>query len=145
MTHCPGTDALATIAGALEWDVEQGIKHLSSCESCASNLHALRSVHDTFDVREEVPESVVAGIRAAISASAQQESARGKRVQSFGDVIEAALAGLTALAVVNTGGLDVGSTVNASVFVVVATSLFAYRVMRSNHSTAVRSSSPSIQ
>ena len=145
MTSCPGTDALATIAGALDWDVEQGIKHLSNCESCASNLDALRSVHAGFDVREEVPENVVANIAAAITESARQERARGKRVQSLGDVIEAALAGFTALAVVNTGGLEVGAAVNASVFAVVATSLFAYRVLRSNHSTAARSSSPSIQ
>jgi hypothetical protein len=145
MTSCPGTDALATIAGALEWDVEQGIKHLSRCETCASNLHALRSVHEAFDVREEVPESVVASIAGAITQSARRERARGKRVQSLGDVIEATLAGFTALAVVNTGGLEVGAAVNASVFAVVATSLFAYRVLRSSHSTAVRSSSPSIQ
>ena len=145
MTNCPGTDALATIAGALEWDVEQGIKHLSTCETCARNLHALRSVHDTYDVREEVPETVLTRISATITESAQQERARGKRVQSLGDVIEAALAGLTALVVVNTGGLEVGAAANASVFAVVATSLFAYRVLRSNHATAVRSSSPSIQ
>ncbi|HEY0305854.1 MAG TPA: hypothetical protein VGC44_12860 [Longimicrobiales bacterium] len=145
MTNCPGADALATIAGALEWDVEQGIKHLSSCEVCGEQLRALRAVRVAYDVREDVPASVVARIGDAIGAAAARERTRGKRTQSLGDIIEAVLAGLTALTLLSTGGMDVPVAVGAGVFGLVATSLFAYRVTRSSHATAVRSSSGSIQ
>jgi hypothetical protein len=137
MTNCPGTDALATIAGALEWDVEQGLKHLSSCEACSEELRALRDVRVAYDEREAVPESVVSRIGSAIDAVAARERARGQRVHNLGDLVEAALAGLTAVTLLSTGGVDVPLLMRAGVFALVATSLFAYRTIRSSHSTAV--------
>ena len=145
MNSCPGTDALATIAGALEWDVETGIRHLSSCESCAHQLGVLRDVRLAYEIDAPLPAGMERRITSALHEAAFREEKRTRRAQGIGDLIEAILAGATALAVVNTGGVDVSAAVSAGVFAVVATSLFAYRVIRSTHATAVRSSSPSIQ
>ena len=145
MNHCPGTDALTTIAGALEWDVEQGIAHLGSCASCGGQLRALRDVRTAYAAEERLPDVVTQKITAALAEAAALERTRRKRSQNLGDVVEALLAGGTALAILNTGGMDVPAVLSAAVFAVVATSLFSYRVIRSSHSTAVRSSSPSIQ
>lgn len=145
MNTCPGTDALTTIAGALEWDVDAGIRHLSSCEACADQLRALRDVRIAYETHELLPHGIEQRITHALHEEGLREGRRTRRGRSAGDLIEAILAGGTALAVVNTGGVDVSAALSTIVFGVVATSLFAYRVIRSTHSTAVRSSSPSIQ
>ena len=137
MSNCPGTDALATIAGALEWEVDEGLKHLTSCTACGEQLRALRDVHSAYEAHEPVPESVLARVNAVIADEAAGERAKHRKVQNLGDLVEAILAGVTALAVVNTGGINVPAALSAAVFAVVATSLFAYRTIRSSHSTAV--------
>jgi predicted anti-sigma-YlaC factor YlaD len=136
MSDCPGTDALATIAGALEWDVDEGVKHLTSCDACREQLRALRDVYVAYEASESVPEHVLARVGSAVAHEAARERSRGRKVENVGDVIEAILAGATAMAVLQTGGLDVPAALRIVVFGVVATSLFAYRTIRSSHSTA---------
>jgi hypothetical protein len=145
MTRCPGTDALTTIASALEWDVEDGMRHLSSCAACAAQLHALQATHEAFEETSEVAGADVDRIMSAIAQQAEQEHTRGRRAQTLGDVIEALLAGATAVTVVSASGAPAPQAINALTFVIVASALFAYRVFFSSQSSASRSSSPSIQ
>jgi hypothetical protein len=145
MSQCPGTDALVTIAGALEWDVEAGLKHLTTCESCSEELRALHDVHAAYEAEEPVPDRVLARIDRLVADAAVRERAWGRRAQNLGDIVEALLAGATALAVLAAGGLQMPATLSVTVFAITATSLFGYRVFASSHSTAARNSSPSIQ
>ncbi|HET9439840.1 MAG TPA: hypothetical protein VFO52_06700 [Longimicrobiales bacterium] len=145
MSNCPGADALVTIAGALAWDVDEGIRHLTSCVQCRNQLQLLASVHGTYDGYDDLSEQALAQITLTLSAEAEREAHRGRRARAVGDVAEALLAGGTAVAVVSASGLAVSGTLGAGLFVVVATSLFGYRVMRSSHATAAPNSSPSIQ
>ena len=145
MSNCPGTDALTTIAGALEWNVEDGLRHLSTCPDCVQQLRTVQSAHAAYEERAEVPERVVAMINHTLTQAAAQETARGRRAQSIGNLVEAMLAGGTAVAVLNAGGLSASLDVSATIFAMVATSLFGYRVWRSSQATASTSSSPSIQ
>jgi hypothetical protein len=133
MNQCPGTDALTTIAGALEWDVEAGIRHLSTCDACERQLRALREVRVAYEIEAPLPPHVAERITTALRDEAAREERRTNRAQNAGNFIEAILAGGTALAVVNTGGVDVPPALSAGVFAVVATSLFAYRAIRSSH------------
>lgn len=145
MSNCPGTDALVTIAGALAWDVDEGIRHLTSCVQCREQLQLLASVHGTYDEYDDLNAQTIAQITQMLAAEAGQEARRGRRVRAMGDVAEALLAGGTAVAVVSASGLTVSGMLSAGLFAVVATSLFGYRVIRSSQATASPNSSPSIQ
>jgi hypothetical protein len=145
MNDCPGTDALTTIASALEWDVEDGLRHLSSCADCAQQLRIVQTTHAAYEEHEVVPDSMVALITKQLAEQAAHETVRGRRAQSLANVVEALLAGGTAVTVLNTGGLSTPIDLSATVFAMVATSLFSYRVWRSNQATASASSAPSIQ
>jgi hypothetical protein len=145
MKDCPGSDALTTIASALDWDVDSGLRHLSTCTDCAQQLRSVESTHAAYDERVAVPERVVSAITNRLSQEAALESARGQKTQSIGNVIEALLAGGTAVTVLNTGGLSTPPTLTVTVFAIVATSLFSYRVFRSSHASTSANSSSAIQ
>jgi hypothetical protein len=136
MKNCPGTDALTTVASALEWDVEGGVRHLSSCSECAQRLHALQLTHEVYDESEELVARDVDSIMNMLAGAADRERARGQRTQVFGNVIEALLAGASAVAVVSASDLPAPTTVTALTFAVVATALFAYRVFTSRRVAA---------
>lgn len=143
--NCPGADALATIAAALDWNVEHGLRHLDTCAVCAEQLHALQLTHDAFEERVAVSDDVVARISHLIAAEAQQETRRERQRNKLGNVIEAILAGLTGVVVASSGGVGVARAATVLIFGAVAMSVFAYRVFASSQATASRSSSPSIQ
>jgi hypothetical protein len=136
MKDCPGTDALATVASALDWDVEGGVRHLSSCPDCAQRLQALQLTHEAYDESEELAPRTVDRIMNTLANAAEHERARGQRTQVFGNVIEALLAGCSAVAVVSASDLPAPTTVTALTFAVVATALFGYRVFSSRRVAA---------
>ena len=145
MTECPSTDALTTIADALAWDVDAGLRHLASCSKCAVELDALQTTHVAYEEQQVVAGDVVADITTALSNAARVERARQQQKQSIGNIIEAILAGATALAVASGGGMAITNPGAVAIFAVVASGLFGYRVLTSSHSMDVRNSSPSIQ
>jgi lysozyme family protein len=145
MSECPGTDALTTIASALDWDVENGVRHLSSCPNCAQQLHALQVTYEVYDESENFAAKDVDRIMHKIAGEAEREHVRDRKKQTVANVIEALLAGGTAVTVLNASGSGAAPAASALTFAIVATALFAYRVFASSHAIASRSSSPSIQ
>ena len=136
MKNCPGTDALTTVASALEWDVQGGVRHLNSCPECAQRLHALQVTHDVYEESEELAARDVDGIMTVLASAAEQERVSGQRKEVWGNIIEAMLAGASAVAVVSASDLPAPTTVTALTFAVVATALFAYRVFTSRRVAA---------
>ena len=136
MKSCPGTDALTTVASALEWDAQGGIQHLSTCPECAQRLHALQLTHEVYDESEELAARDVDRIMNVLASEAERERARDQRNQVWGNIIEAMLAGASAVAVVSASDLPAPTTVTALTFAVVATALFAYRVFTSRRAAA---------
>ena len=143
--NCPSADALTTIAGALDWDVEHGLQHLNTCRACVEQLRTLQVTHQVFEESVAVSDDVVAKITHLISAEAQHEAAREQRRHTFGNVIEAVLAGVTGVVVASGGGVGLSGSVTALVFTAVATAVFAYRVFASSQAVASRNSPASIQ
>lgn len=147
MNECPGTDALTTIASALEWDVDNGVRHLNSCATCAEQLRALQVTRESYDESIEVSRQDVDGILRKISVAADQERTRDRRKHTVGNFVEAMLAGGTAVTVLSASGSGVSAAAlpGALTFAVVAAAVFSYRVFASSQATASASSSPSIQ
>jgi hypothetical protein len=143
--NCPSADALTTIAGALDWEVERGLHHLNTCSACAEQLRALQFTHDAFGESVAVGDDVVARITHLISAEARHEAAREHRRHTLGNVIEAVLAGATGVVVASGGGVGLSGGATALVFAAVATAVFGYRVFASSQADASRNSPASIQ
>jgi hypothetical protein len=101
------TDALIAIGEALDWDVPGGLRHLESCGDCRAELDALRLSRSALTEREEVPARVVNDITRAVSAAATVERRRVARKRDWIGVAEAVLAGLTALIVVISSGVEI--------------------------------------
>jgi hypothetical protein len=127
MKDCPSTDALATIAGALEWDVEAGMRHLNSCALCAEQLQMLQITHDAYEERAEISPSDVNSIMQAIAQESARERVRGRRTRTLGDIVEALLAGGTAVTVISASAGAAPTNVMVLTFAIVATALFGYR------------------
>jgi glycerol dehydrogenase-like iron-containing ADH family enzyme len=130
MSKCPGTDALTTIASALEWDVEQGLRHVNTCPECAEQLRALQLTHQAYEEGEEVSPVEVNSIVAALADARAAEHVRNRRTSRIGDVVEALLAGGTAVTVLNATGTAAPTSVAVATFGVVAMGLLGYRVMK---------------
>jgi hypothetical protein len=145
MKQCPGTDALASIGAALDWNTAEGLRHLISCDKCSAQLRTMQMTHAAFAKTEVVNDDVVAKITHLISVEATNERERGRRVRNIGWGVEAALAGATALTVANGGSSELSSAVSAIVFALAATGVLAYRVFASSQLNASRSSGASIQ
>ena len=145
MNQCPNIDSLATLCAALDWNADNQLRHLVSCEHCLEQLRLLEATHRSFAISEEVGDDVVAKITHLISAEAAHEKARSQRAQKLGFGIEALLAGLTAVTIANGGGVGLSESVSATIFALAGSSVLAYRVFASSQSSASRSSGPSIQ
>jgi hypothetical protein len=143
--NCPGADALATIAGALDWDVQHGLQHLNTCNACAEQLRALQFTHDAFEDSIPLGDDVVARITHLVSVEARHDKTREQRRYKLGNAIEAALAGLTGVVVASGGGVGLSGGATTVVFAAVAAVVFGYRVFASSHASASRSSPASIQ
>jgi hypothetical protein len=143
--NCLGADVLTTIANALDWDVEHGLRHLNTCNICGDQLRALQVTHDAFAESVAVSDDVVAKITHLISAEADHEQARERRRHKLGNIVEALLAGLTGVMVASGGGVGMSGSATALVFAAVATTVFGYRAFASSHASASRNSAASIQ
>lgn len=104
MMECPGSDALATIAAALDWNVEEALEHVRTCADCRGRLATLTATHAAFQADEMVPEYVVARITGAIAGEARGNAERARAGERTARAIEAVLAGATALVIVLAAG-----------------------------------------
>lgn len=128
MTRCLDTDTLATVGAALEWDVEAGARHLLGCASCQDTLRQLASAHAAL--AEEVPPRAgfIEDVMRALPVDEPEPVATGWKVA---DLVNPALAAVTALAVIVAGAGDALSApavpMVAAAFVALGTALWNRR------------------
>jgi predicted anti-sigma-YlaC factor YlaD len=48
MRGCLDRDALVTLGAALDWEIEERLRHLAECESCRAELKRLATVHSVL-------------------------------------------------------------------------------------------------
>jgi predicted anti-sigma-YlaC factor YlaD len=104
MNECIDTDRLATVAGALEWDVERRLDHLARCAHCRAELRELAQLHELL-AGEIAPAPGLAD-RVAASIAAEQPAREPRRPRERAPLLLAlvfALATLTAFTVLLLG------------------------------------------
>jgi hypothetical protein len=109
MSECPDTDAIATIGSALRWNVQEGLRHLQTCDDCRDRIDVLQATHAAFTVVEAIDDAVLARIPAALSAEARSERTRTRTIRRRAAVAEALLAGAAAPIALITSGVAIGS------------------------------------
>jgi hypothetical protein len=130
MKGCPDTDAMVTIADAMNWEVAEGLRHLQTCEECRTRVEALQLTRAAFTEEEPVEAADVQRISAALGAAAHSERARAHAARRWADAIEAVMAGITAVILLVSGGIEIRSISAALLgFALGATFLIVGRVL----------------
>jgi anti-sigma factor RsiW len=126
MRECPDTDAIITVAAALDWDVAEGLRHLKTCDDCRARLGALRVTRAAISEAEPVPEAALARVAEALRAEASEERGRSVRGDRWVSALEAALAAVGAPLVLATSGIEIGSIAAGLVAGAVGAGLLMY-------------------
>lgn len=111
MRHCPGTNDLITIAEALEWKVAEGLEHLQGCEDCRAQLATLQGARAALVDTEPIDAATVERLASALRAEAERERARAQFAHRWMNATEVVLAGMTAVVVLVSSGIRIGSVV----------------------------------
>ena len=111
MNDCMGTDALASIAAALEWKLDAGLEHLRTCAECRTRLAVMVSIHQAVALEIDVPEKTLTSIGQAIKRESDLERGRSRNIEVFVKGAEALLAGVTAVVAVISARVDLGGSV----------------------------------
>lgn len=109
MTRCPDTDALVAVGDALGWNINDGLQHLRSCETCRATLETLQLTRSALHDAEPVDDATLARITAALAAERRSERTRSRNTQRWTNTIEALLAGAAAPALLVSSGIEIGS------------------------------------
>ena len=110
MKECLDTDAIVTVAAALDWDVAEGLRHLTTCDDCRARIDTLRVTHAAMSEISAVPDDALARVTDAVRAEAREERGRTRRADRWASALEAALAGVGAPLVLASSGIEIGST-----------------------------------
>ena len=130
---CPDTDAIVTIATALDWEIEAGLEHLQRCAECNTRIGVLQATRVALAQAESVDPALEARIGQALRARAKLESAetpqstgtgrRSARAARVISVAEAVLAGAVAPALLILSDIPLASPTVALVTFVLASGL----------------------
>ena len=126
MKECLDTDAIVTVAAALDWDVAEGLRHLNSCDDCRARIETLRVTHAAMSEVNAVPDAALARVADAVRAQAREERGRGRRAHRWASALEAALAAVGAPLVLASGGIEIGSTAVGLVAAALGAALLLY-------------------
>ena len=107
MNECPGTDAIIAVADALSWNVSDGLRHLQTCDECRARLEVLQLTRSGFMESEPVEPEVLQRISAALGAAAEAERERARERERWGSLAEAVLAGVAALIILVSSGIEI--------------------------------------
>jgi transcriptional regulator NrdR family protein len=127
MSKCPDTDALTSVASALDWDSENGIRHLSSCADCQQQLRTLEQTHVAYAETGSVAATDIERILQKLSTAREEEEVRQRGGRTLTNLVEAALAGATALTIVQASGATAPATLTAIIFALTAGAVLGYR------------------
>jgi hypothetical protein len=107
MSRCPETDAILTIGDAFGWDVEEGLRHLQTCDDCRARIEVLRLAHAGLAETEPVDVAVLRNVTAAVGAAAARDRQRSRTAGVLAQWAEPVLAGVTALVIVTSSRVPV--------------------------------------
>lgn len=110
MKECLDTDAIVTVAAALDWDVAESLRHLNTCDDCRARIDTLRVTHAAMSEVSPVPDDALARVGDALRAEAREERAHGRRADRWASALEAAFACVGAPLVLASSGIEIGST-----------------------------------
>ena len=109
MSGCLDTDAILAIGDALNWDVAEGLRHLDTCDDCRTQLEVLRLTRLGFSETEPVDAEVLRRISAALGEASRSERSRLGVRERVVHSIEAFMAGVTALIILVSSGIEIES------------------------------------
>jgi hypothetical protein len=114
-SECLDADAILALGHALDWKVEEGLRHLRSCGDCHAQLQILQRTREELLASTPVDLKTLQRISAALQEASRVESdhARGRaRLQL---AAEACAAGIVALLVLVSNGVPIEGPATASV------------------------------
>jgi hypothetical protein len=126
MKECLDTDAIVTVAAALDWDVAEGFRHLTTCDDCRARIDTLRFTHAAMSEVSAVPDAALARVADALRAEAREERGRTRRTVRWASALEVALAGVGAPLVLASSGIEIGSVAVALVTAALGAALLLY-------------------
>ena len=126
MKECLDTDAIVTVAAALDWDVAEGLRHLNTCDDCHARIDTLRVTHAVLSEVNAVPDAALARVADALRAEAREERGRARRADRWAGALEAALAAVGAPLVLASSGIEIGSTAVGLVAAALGAALLLY-------------------
>jgi hypothetical protein len=134
MKECPGTDALVTVAEALDWEVTSALEHLRTCDDCRARLAVLTAAHLSYAETAPISENVVARITGALAEAARQEQTVARSAERAAQIVESLLVGATAAAVIVSAGVGLGEdpAALAMAFITGAGGALAWRRLAAN-------------
>jgi hypothetical protein len=124
MSRCPDTDTILTIGDALHWDVQEGLRHLQTCEDCRSQIDVLRLAHAGFADAEAVAPAVLQSVSGAVATAAARDRERRRTTDVLAQWIEPILAGVTALITVSSSRVPIDSVGAAAAAFAIGIALF---------------------
>ena len=132
MIECPGSDALITVADALDWNPQDVITHMHDCADCRARLATITQTHRAF-IPEAVPDHVLARIDESIAKAARGEAAVAVRKSNAARGVEMVLAGATgAMIALTAGTAPVDSAALGGAFALFALAPLALSRLNSN-------------
>lgn len=132
MSECPETDVIVTIGDALNWRVEEGLRHLRVCEECNARIELLPLTRAALTSIEPVVDAVLDNVCDALRAAARAERNRERRAGRWTAAVETALSGTTAVIIVISSGIEIGNVAaGVSVFAFAAGLLHLGRAVSS--------------
>jgi hypothetical protein len=126
MKECTDTDAIVTVAAALDWNVAEGLRHLTTCDDCRARIDMLRVTHAAMSEVDAVPDAALARVADALRAEARAERGRARRADRWANALEAALAGVGAPLVLASSGIEIGSIAVGLVTAALGAALLLY-------------------
>ena len=103
MTHCIDLDDVVSLGAALDWDVEQQLVHITSCETCKSRIRELQTLHEIMSEDIEPRAGFARDVVEALPMDKRSKSAVGGSVVTLVNALLAGATSFFAAALVSTG------------------------------------------
>lgn len=103
MTICIDLDDLVSLGAALDWDVEQQLVHITSCETCKTRMRELQTLHEIMSEDIEPRAGFARDVVDILPMKKRSKSAVGGRVVTLINALLASATSFFAAALVSSG------------------------------------------
>ena len=108
MSRCLDTDTLATVGQALEWDIDEPLRHLLECEACRVSVAALAGVQQALAQEAPADQELVQRIMNTMAEPGPAPADRPFPAKTVW-LLNGAMAAITVLAVAGAAALRTGA------------------------------------